>query len=285
MAPGAADAMTARLAERAGFEAVYMTGAGTALTRAGLPDIGLLTMTEMAGNAAAIAAAVAVPVIADADTGYGNALNVRRTVSEFERAGVAAIQIEDQVDPKRCGHLAGKQLVTIHAMTQKIRAACEARLDPDLIIIARCDGLVFSLEDTVRRGHAYVKAGADALFIEELRTLEHCKAIAESFAVPLLYNMSASGHTPFLTAHELQAMGFKIVIYPDFGILATIKALSELLAELQLTGSAKALLDRCASWEDYMALSGLPEMQALEERYGESRKDEPASAIPEPPAS
>lgn len=269
IAPGAADPMVARLVEQAGFEAVYMTGSGTALVRYGFPDVGLVTMTEMLENARVISGAVRIPVIADADTGYGNPVNVRRTVREYERAGVAAIHLEDQVFPKKCGHLTGKRLIPMAEMVQKVRAACEAREDPDLVIIARCDALaVAGLDEALERGRAYARAGADVLFIEAPRTLEEIEAIGRAFTVPLLFNMSTSGKTPFLSSAELDRLGFKIMILPNFTTLAAIKAIREVLAEIKRVGSAATLGERCATFREFMELAGLPEIQEAERRYG-----------------
>lgn len=269
VAPGAGDPMTARLVERAGFPAVYMTGSGTSLARYGFPDVGLVTLTEMVENARTIARAVTVPVIADADTGYGNVLNVRRTVREYETAGVAAIHLEDQVFPKKCGHLAGKRVISKAEMIQKVRAACEAREDPDFVIIARCDALaVAGLEEALERGRAYAEAGADVVFIESPRTMEEIEAIGRSFTVPLLYNMSTSGKTPALSAEELRHLGYRIMILPNFTTLAAIKAIREVLAEIGRTGSVATLGDRCATFREFMELAGLPEIQEAEIRYG-----------------
>lgn len=269
VAPGAADPMTARLVERAGFPAVYMTGSGTSLARYGYPDVGLVTLTEMVENARTLARAVAVPVIADADTGYGNVLNVRRTVREYEAAGVAAIHLEDQVFPKKCGHLAGKRVIPTGEMVQKVRAACEARTDPDFVIIARCDALaVAGLDEALARGRAYAEAGADVVFIESPRTMEEITAIGRAFAVPLLYNMSTSGKTPALSAEELRRLGYRLMILPNFTTLAAIKAVREVLAEIKRTGSAATLGERCATFREFMELAGLPEVQEAEVRYG-----------------
>jgi 2-methylisocitrate lyase-like PEP mutase family enzyme len=261
--------MVARLVERAGFDAVYMTGSGTALVRYGFPDVGLVTMTEMVENARTIANAVHIPVIADADTGYGNPLNVRRTVREYERAGVAAIHIEDQVFPKKCGHLQGKRLIPKEEMVQKVRAACEAREDPDFTIIARCDALaVVGMDETLDRARAYAEAGADVLFIEAPRTLEEIETIGRVFRVPLLFNMSTSGKTPFLSSNDLRRLGYKIMILPNFTTLAAMKAVREVLAEIKRTGSAATLGDRCATFAEFMEVAGLPEIQDAERRYG-----------------
>lgn len=269
VAPGAADPMTARLVERAGFPAVYMTGSGTSLARYGFPDVGLVTLTEMVENARTIARAVTVPIIADADTGYGNVLNVRRTVREYEAAGVAAIHLEDQVFPKKCGHLAGKRVIPTAEMVQKVRAACEAREDPDFVIIARCDALaVAGLGEALDRGRAYAAAGADVVFIESPQTMEEIEAIGRTFDMPLLYNMSTSGKTPALSAEELRRLGYRLMILPNFTTLAAIKGIRDVLAEIKRTGSVATLGAQCATFREFMDLAGLPEIQAAEIRYG-----------------
>src|SRR2546429_1222091 len=217
VAPGAYDALSARLIAQAGFPAVYMTGFGTAASVLGQPDVGLLTMSEMVSRAAALATVVGDrPLIADADTGYGNPINVRRTVREYEQAGVAAIHIDDQVWPKKCGPVEGKQVISVDEMVQKIRAAVDARQDPDFVIIARTDAnAVYGLEDALRRGRAYREAGADVIFIEAPRSIEELRAIARAFPdVPLLYNWAESGKTPLLPLEEIHALGFKLVIFP-----------------------------------------------------------------------
>ena len=269
MAPGAFDPMAAKLVERAGFDVVYMTGGGTALARVGMPDVGLITMTEMVQNAAAIAEAVNIPLIADADTGYGNQLNVRRTVREYERAGVAGIHIEDQIFPKKCGHLLGKRLIPMEEAVQKIRAAVDVRQDPDFLIIARCDAmLVAGMEEAVRRGQAYLEAGADMLFIESPRTMEEIEAIPRRLKGMHLFNMASSGKTPFLSVKDVSRLGYKVMILPNFATLAAIKAMREVLAVMKATGSAAGILDRCATFEEFFDLGGLSEVQELEARFG-----------------
>jgi carboxyvinyl-carboxyphosphonate phosphorylmutase len=269
MAPGAFDPMAARLVQQAGFEAVYMTGGGTALSRIGMPDVGLITMTEMVQNAAAIAEAVSIPVIADADTGYGNPLNVRRTVREYERAGVAGIHIEDQVFPKKCGHLLGKRLIPQEEAVQKIRAAVDARHDDDFLIIARCDALlVHGLDEAIRRGEAYLKAGADMLFIESPRSMAEIEEIPRRLPGWHLFNMASSGRTPFLSIDDITRLGYRLMIFPNYATLAAIKAMREVLAEMKRTGSAAGIRDRCATFEEFFALGGLREVQELEQRFG-----------------
>ena len=200
MAPGVADALNARLVAREGFKVIYMTGSGTTASRLGMPDIGLLTMTEMVDNAGRIADASGLPVIADADTGYGGPINVRRTTRAYERAGVAGIHIEDQQWPKRCGHLQGKTLIPAAEMAAKVRAATDAREDKDFVVIARTDALsVEGFEQALDRGRLYEEAGADMIFIEALNTPDQLAAVPRSFRVPTLFNMASSGKTPFLS--------------------------------------------------------------------------------------
>ena len=271
VAPGAYDALSARLIAQAGFPAVYMTGFGTAASVLGQPDVGLLTMSEMVSRAAALAAVVGDrPLIADADTGYGNPINVRRTVREYERAGVAAIHIEDQVWPKKCGHMEGKQVIPIDEMVQKIRAAVDARQDPDFVIIARTDAnAVYGLEDALRRGRAYREAGADVIFIEAPRSIEELRAIAQAFPdVPLLYNWAESGKTPLLPLEEIHALGFKLVIFPVSMLFAATQALLDLLEALKQGQTSLAFAERMVTFSQFTDQIGLPEIQALERRYG-----------------
>src|SRR2546423_11589789 len=213
-----------------------MTGFGTAASVLGQPDVGLLTMSEMVGRASALAAITGdLPLIADADTGYGNPINVRRTIHEYERAGVAAVHIEDQVWPKKCGHMEGKQVIPMDEMVQKIRAAVDARQDPDFVIIARTDAnAVYGFEDALRRGQAYREAGADVIFIEAPRSIEELQAIVHAFpGVPLLYNWAESGKTPLLPLEEIHALGFKLVIFPVSRLSGATQPLLGLLEALQ----------------------------------------------------
>jgi 2,3-dimethylmalate lyase len=271
VAPGAYDALSARLIAQAGFPAVYMTGFGTAASVLGQPDVGLLTMSEMVSRAAALAAVVGDrPLIADADTGYGNPINVRRTVREYERAGVAAIHIEDQIWPKKCGHMEGKQVIPVDEMVQKIHAAVDARQDPDFVIIARTDAnAVYGLEDALHRGRAYREAGADAIFIEAPRSIEELHAIAQAFPdVPLLYNWAESGKTPLLSLEEIHALGYQLVIFPVSMLFAATHALLELLEVLKQGQTPLAFAERMATFSQFTDQVGLPDIQALERRYG-----------------
>jgi len=270
VAPGVADALAARLVALEGFEAVYMTGFGTSLTRLGAPDVGLLTATEMVDNASRIVDASGLPVIADADTGYGNPINMRRTIRDYEKAGVAGVHVEDQVWPKRCGHLAGKRVIPAAEMVAKIRAACDARVDADFVIIARCDAIaVEGLESALERGEQYREAGADMLFIEAPVGRAEVERVAGHFkGVPLLYNMAASGKTPDLPADELGRLGFKLAIYPNWIILAAIPAMRAMLRELKAKGSIAEIRGKVADFKEFTEIAGLPEIQALEARYG-----------------
>ena len=232
--PGAFDGVSVRLVERAGFPAVYMTGYGTSASRLGLPDLGYAGLAEMADHARNLAAAVSIPLIADADTGYGNALGVRRTVQAYEAAGVAGLHIEDQVAPKRCGHLSGHQIVPLGEFAGKIRAAVEARRDPDLLIIARTDAIsAVGFDEALRRGEAAAKAGADVLFIEAPRDEAQVERVARAFDTPLLYNYAAGGRSPLLPFPRLRALGYAIIILPVDTLLVATKAMASFLTELR----------------------------------------------------
>ena len=271
VAPGAYDALSARLIAQAGFPAVYMTGFGTAASVLGQPDVGLLTMSEMVSRAAALAAVVGdLPLIADADTGYGNPINVRRTIREYERAGVAAVHIEDQMWPKKCGHMEGKQVIPLNEMVQKIHAAVDARQDPDFVIIARTDAnAVHGFEDALQRGQAYHEAGADVVFIEAPRSIAELKAIAQTFPnAPLLFNWAESGKTPLLTLNEIQTLGYKLVIFPVSMLFATTYAMLSLLDVLKQGQTPTPFAEHMVTFSQFTDQIGLPEIQALERRYG-----------------
>jgi carboxyvinyl-carboxyphosphonate phosphorylmutase len=271
VAPGAYDCLTAKLIEREGFPAVYMTGAGTALTRLGKPDLGFATLSEMVANAGAMASTVSIPLIADADTGYGGTLNVYRTVQEYERVGAAALHIEDQVFPKRCGHLDGKQVVPIEQMVIKLRAAVEARTDEDFVLIARTDALaVTGLDDTLQRCRAYTRAGADVLFVEALRTREEIERVVGEVDVPLLYNFVEHGKSPLLPVAELQRLGFKIVIFPGSIMLSVLPLVRQILAEIKQRGTTEVLLDRMTDVVELFESVGLSDMLALDAHIGGS---------------
>jgi 2-methylisocitrate lyase-like PEP mutase family enzyme len=273
MAPGAADALTARLIAKHGFEAIYMTGAGTTAVRLGMPDVGLLTMNEMADNAQRIAEASQLPLVADADTGYGGPMNVQRTVRAYERAGAAGIHIEDQQWPKRCGHLAGKSIIPVEEMVAKIRAGLDARHDKDFMLIARTDSLaVEGFEKALERCKRYEEAGADMLFLEAPTKMEQLAAIPKAFRKPTLYNMASSGKTPFLQIDEIGRLGFRLVIYPNFALLAAITAMNDTLGELKRTGSIAEQAKKIASFQDFFNLVGMREVQEAEAKYGVDEK-------------
>ena len=270
VAPGAYDALSARLIEQAGFDAVYMTGFGTTASLIGRPDVGLLTGAEMVDNARRIVAAVDVPVIADADTGYGNAINVVRTVQLYEQAGVAGIQLEDQVMPKKCGHMSGKLLVGADEMVGKLRAAVEARRDPDLLIIARTDAVaVTGVDDAIARARAFAEAGADALFVEAPTSEDDIARVAEELrgVAPLVFNWAEGGRTPPLSLERIAELGFALVIYPIGTLLAATAGIRALLATLKAEGTPVSALPGLPSFGEFTDLIGLPEVQRLEQRF------------------
>jgi len=268
VAPGAYDCLTAKIIQQAGFPAVYMTGAGTSVARLGYPDLALATMTEMVANAADIAGAVEVPVIADADTGYGGVLNVQHTIRQYERAGVAAIHIEDQEFPKRCGHLDNKRVVPVVDMVRKIRAAVDARTDDDFVIIARTDALaVTGWDDTMSRCESYIQAGADVLFIEALRTPEQAEQVARSFDLPLLYNFVETGKSPLIPVPELERIGFKLVIFPVSALLTVCHGVAHLMRELKQNGTTAHKMSDMVSLTECFDAVGLSEMLACDARY------------------
>ena len=269
LAPGVYDAFGARLVEEAGFSAVYMTGFGTVASRLGRPDVGLLTMTEMVDNARGIARAVSLPVIADADTGYGNAINVVRTVQEFERAGVAAIHLEDQVAPKRCGHFDGKQVVPIGEMVSKIRAAVAAREAPELVLIARTDAAaVEGMDGAIDRARHYRDAGADVLFVEAMTTEAEIERVASELAdVPLLFNWVEGGKTPPIPYQTLQELGFAIVIFPLTTLLTAMTSMRRALARVKDAGTPMELLGELAGLSALTDVVGLEEVRDVERQF------------------
>jgi 2,3-dimethylmalate lyase len=279
VAPGAFGPLAARLVEEAGFPAVYMTGFGTSAALLGRPDVGLLTMTEMAGNAARIADCVDIPVIAASDTGYGNPLNVIRTVGAYEAAGVAGIHIEDQVAPKKCGHMDGKLVIGAEEMAAKIRAATESRADPGFVIIARTDArAVEGFEQAIERARRYLQAGADGLFIEALTSEAEVAEAARAFpGVPLLFNWAEGGKTPPIGLARLREMGYRIVIFPIATLLAATAAMRRVLGEISRAGTPAAALGDLPSFGEFTDFIGLPEVRAAERRY---TADGPATAGP-----
>ncbi|GEL19252.1 isocitrate lyase/PEP mutase family protein [Pseudonocardia asaccharolytica] len=271
VAPGAYDALSARLVEQAGFAVVYMTGFGTTASLIGRPDVGLLTATEMIDNARRIVAAVDVPVIADADTGYGNAINVVRTVAGYEQAGVAGIHLEDQVTPKRCGHLSGKQVIPAGEMVGKIRAAAAARRDPDFVLIARTDAAaVHGLDEAINRARAYADAGADLLFVEAPTSEDALKTVASQLRglAPLVFNWAEGGRTPPLSLERIGELGYSLVLFPIGTLLAATSGIRALLETVRRDGTPAAALSGLPTFEGFTDLVGLPEIGALEQRFG-----------------
>jgi len=268
VAPGAHDALTAKIIEKVGFEAIYFTGYGQAASHLGMADIGLLTMTEMVARVRNFVMAVDIPVIADGDTGFGNAMNVMRTVSEYEAAGAAAIQLEDQVAPKRCGHMMGRQVISIEEMVGKIQAAVAARKDPDFIIIARTDARTpHGIEEAIKRGKAYEAAGADVLFIESPESVEEMSMITSSFNIPVLANMVEGGRTPMLTVQELQEMGYDLVIFPTASTYSTAQAMFKLMKELKNAGTTKHIMDQMIPFSEFNDLIGLSAVREIEKKF------------------
>ena len=276
--PGAFDGVSVRLVERAGFPAVYMTGYGTSASRLGLPDLGFAGLGEMADHAQNLAAAVRIPLIADADTGYGNALNVRRTVTMYEAAGVAALHIEDQITPKRCGHLSGHQVIPRGSFPRTPRAAVEMRSDPDLMIIARTDAIsAVGFDEALRRGEAAAKAGADVLFVEAPRSEGQVEQVARAFDTPLLYNYAPGGRSPLLPFARLRDLRFAIIILPVDTLLVAARAMAQFLADVKARDDVLALADRYLDFRDFNELIGVTDQLELAERY---RGDQDAEASP-----
>jgi 2-methylisocitrate lyase-like PEP mutase family enzyme len=267
IAPGAFDGLSARLVEQAGFAAVYASG-GAIARSTGVPDLGLLGIERIVERVGAMCDAIAIPLIADADTGYGNALNAQRVVQAFERAGAAAIHLEDQVFPKRCGHYEGKTLVPIAEMAQKLRAACDARRDPDFVIIARTDAIaVEGLDGALARAAAYREAGADVIFVEAPTSRAEIERIAREVPGPKLMNMFHGGKTPILPADELVAMGYSIIIIPSDLQRAAIHAMQQTLAAIRRDGHSMAVADRMVSFKDREAIIGTADWLERDARY------------------
>ncbi len=268
VAPGAYDALSARLVERAGFPAVYASGAGASYSLLGSPDIGLLSFAEMRDQVSRIAAAVGIPVIADGDTGHGNALNVRRTVREFESAGASAIQLEDQTFPKRCGHLSEKTVIPTSEMVGKLRAAADARASSETLVIARTDALaVEGVDAALERLRAYSEAGADVLFLEAPPDVPTMQRACAELGRPMMANMVEGGKTPLLSAAELEKIGYRLVIFPGAGARVAAFALRELYTTLAREGTTSSLLDRMLLFDELNRVVGLPELRATGARF------------------
>jgi 2-methylisocitrate lyase-like PEP mutase family enzyme len=275
IAPGAFDGLSARLVEQAGFEAVYLSGGAVARSM-GVPDIGLITLSEVIDRAAQVVSAVKIPVIADADTGYGNALNLIRAVQELERVGVAAIHLEDQVTPKRCGHLEGKEVISLPEMEKKLEAALASRIDPDFAIIGRTDArAIHGLGEAIRRGKSFARLGVDAVFVEAPESEAEIEKIARSITdVPLMINMFKGGKTPLLPASRLEALGFRIAIFPSETQRAAIHAMREALSLLKRDGTTEAMDDRLATFQERDTLVDLAKWEKLERQYLRSVRED-----------
>jgi 2-methylisocitrate lyase-like PEP mutase family enzyme len=271
--PGAYDAMTARLVEETGFKAIYATGAGISNAQLGWADVGLTSLKEVVDIVARMADVTSIPIVVDADTGFGNAINVIRTVREFERASVAAIQLEDQVSPKKCGHFNGKDVISKGEMVGKIKAALDSRQDENLAIMARTDALaVNGIEDALERAHAYAEAGADIIFVEAPTTIDQLKQITSSLkGIPQVINLVEGGKTPLLSLKEVEELGFKIMLCANTVLRSAIKGITETLKRLKAEGSQTNIHDLICTWEERQSLFKLHQIKAWEEKYSEKQ--------------
>eukprot|EP00931_Biecheleriopsis_adriatica_P085103 TRINITY_DN5932_c0_g2_i1.p1 TRINITY_DN5932_c0_g2~~TRINITY_DN5932_c0_g2_i1.p1 ORF type:complete len:313 (+),score=58.17 TRINITY_DN5932_c0_g2_i1:37-975(+) len=270
VAPGCYDAFTATLIDKAAFQACYLSGAGVSYSHTGRPDVGLVTQTEMVSRIAAVAEAVSIPIIADGDTGYGNAVNVMRTVRMYEQVGCSAIQLEDQQFPKRCGHLAGKELISAEEMAGKVQAACDARRSSDFVVIARTDALAtHGMAEALARAELYVSAGADVIFVESPAGREDLEAVAARLGgrVPLLANMVEGGKTPLFTNKELQDMGYAIVIYPNAILRGVAKVGHDILEDLKNKDTTRESLHMMRNFKELNKLLGIDDFKECESRY------------------
>jgi len=270
VAPGVHDMVSVRLAATFGFEALYMTGFGTVASHMGLPDAGLATYSDMVGRVKQMASMAQAPLIADGDTGYGGLLNVRHTVRGYEEAGASAIQLEDQEFPKKCGHTPGRRVIAMEDMVRKIRVAVEARASPDFLIIARTDArTALGLDEALRRADAYARAGADILFVESPESVEEMRTICERFDVPLVANMVEKGRTPVLSRDELEALGYRIAIFPVSALLAAVKAMHGMYAHIRAHGSSKGAPVELEDFGALTRLMGFEDVWEFEKRHAE----------------
>lgn len=270
VAPGIFELISAKIADRMGFDALYMTGYGTVASYLGLPDAGLATYTDMVNRATAFAQATDTPIIADGDTGYGGLLNVAHTVKGYEAGGVAGIQLEDQEFPKKCGHTPGRRVIPMADMVKKIKVAVEARTDPNFMIVARTDARTTKgLSEAIERMHAYSDAGADILFVESPESAEELKQVAASFSKPVLVNVVEGGRTPVLPKQELEAMGFKLAIYPTLGFLAMGKAVEEAYSILLKEGSSVSAQDRLYNFTEFSKLMGFQQVWDFDKAHAD----------------
>jgi 2-methylisocitrate lyase-like PEP mutase family enzyme len=270
VAPGVHDMVSVRLASTFGFDALYMTGFGTVASNLGLPDAGLATYTDMVERVRRMATMASAPLIADGDTGYGGLLNVRHTVRGYEEAGAAAIQLEDQEFPKKCGHTPGRRVIPMGDMVKKIQVAVEARASADFLVIARTDArTALGLDEALRRGEAYAKAGADVLFIESPESVDEMREIGKHFDLPLVANMVEKGRTPVLSRAELEAIGYRLAIFPVTALLAAVKAMSAVYEHLQRTGSSQGAPVALEDFSDLTGLMGFEDVWEFDKRHAE----------------
>ena len=267
MAPGAPDALTARLIEQAGFPAVYMTGFGATASLLGCPDIGLLTQTEMTTHSRNIVRTVAVPVIADADTGYGGPANIERTVKEYEQAGVAAIHLEDQAMPKRCGHMAGVKLVSAKEMASRLECALAARSDDSVVIIGRTDAMAFGVDEAVNRARLYLEVGVDMVFVDAIKEIEDARMVGEAVDGPLVISLVEGNETASLKSDQLIKMGFALALYPLSTLFRATYAIRDVLAELRQSGTTSARKDRMVSYSDFSEVVRIDHFRDLDDRF------------------
>ncbi len=271
--PGAGNALTARIIDDAGFGAIYVTGAGIANTYLGAPDLGLVTLTELAATTAAIAEITDNPLVVDIDTGFGNALNTWRTIRVIERAGAAAVQIEDQVFPKKCGHFEGKAVIPLEEAVSKIHAAVDAREDANMLVIARTDARsVEGFEAALDRAEAFIEAGADLTFVEAPRDAEELRAIPARLSVPQVANMVVGGKTPLTSQADLEKMGYAVVLYANTPLQAAMRAMSDVLAALYRDGDVGGVIDRLAGFEERQRIVAKAGYDALDARYAIDKK-------------
>lgn len=268
MAPGAPDALTARLIEQAGFPALYMTGFGATANLLGCPDIGLLTQTEMTAHSRNIVRAVDVPVIADADTGYGGPANIERTVKEYEQAGVAAIHLEDQVTPKRCGHMAGVRLVSPEEMARRLECALMARSDENLLIIGRTDALATGVDEALNRARRYLELGVDMVFVDAIKRIEDARLVGQSIDGPLVISVVEGNETALLGPDQLAQIGFALALYPLSTLFTATYAISNILAELRQCGTTHARRDRMVTYSEFSKVVRLQHFHGLDDRFG-----------------
>jgi 2-methylisocitrate lyase-like PEP mutase family enzyme len=272
VAPGIFDMVSLRLADPLGFDALYMTGFGTVASLMGLPDAGLATYSDMVGRVTAMAGMAKTPLIADADTGYGGLLNLRHTIRGYESAGAAALQLEDQEFPKKCGHTPGRRVISTEDMVRKIRVAVDSRQSQDFLIIARTDArTTLGLDEALRRAEAYAKAGADMLFVESPESEEEMRKIGCSFDLPLVANMVEKGRTPVLSREELEGMGYKLAIFPVTALLASVHAMTQVFKQLKESGSSSNMTVPLYDFGDLTKLMGFEDVWAFEKRYAETK--------------